>query len=134
VAGGVTYRSRERQRRRELLDHAQLGAVAFEAAEIRRLGGARDEVGTPGYVALKERLRRLRAVDPRVRFVYVFRFRPETGKVIYLGDSADPGAKDESLPGDDYPQATGSPGLQEIIRTGQRVEVDGNRGIVRILD
>jgi len=60
----------------------------------------------------------LKDVNPQVRFVYIFRFIPETGRVIYLGDSAKPGSKDESLPGSDYPQAGQSPGLQEIIRTG----------------
>jgi PAS domain S-box-containing protein len=67
---------------------------------------------------MKRRLMRLQSATPRVRFVYVFRFMPETGKVIFLGDSAKPGAADESLPGDDYPQAGQSPGLQEIIQSG----------------
>ena len=118
-AGWSAYQSSEVQRRRDLIDHAQLAAVAFDAAELRLLGGRRDDMGTPGYAALKARLRRAKAMVPLARFVYVFRHQPDTRKVIYLGDSAVPGAKDESLPGDEYTQAPESPGLQEIIRTGE---------------
>src|SRR5262245_28902232 len=104
--------------RDELLDDARRSTVAFGAAELAQLTATRDDLSTPVYVGVKERLRRLRLVDARVRFVYIFRHRPETGDVVYLADSANPGAKDESLPGNIYPQAAKSPGLQEIIRTG----------------
>lgn len=119
AAGWGSYRSYEARHRAELLDRARLGAVAFAAAEMRLLHATRADVGTAGYAALKERLRQLKSVDPRVRFAYVFRHQPGTTKVTYLADSANPGAKDESLPGDDYPQAADSPGLQEILRTGE---------------
>src|SRR5262245_55830144 len=105
--------------RRDLLEDARRSTVAFGAAELAQLTGSREDLGTPAYLAVKERLRRLRIVDARVRFVYIFRFRPETGDVIFLADSANPGAKDESLPGDLYREAPKSPGLQEIIRTGR---------------
>jgi PAS domain S-box-containing protein len=101
-----------------LTDDAQRCAAAFEPANLRLLTGTRADLQSPTYADVKRRLLRLKAVNQQVRFVYLFRFIPETGKVLYLGDSAVPGAKDESLPGDEYPQAAQSPGLQEIIRTG----------------
>lgn len=112
----------ERERTRileRLIDDAKRSAVAFDGAEMSRFAGTRADLGTPAYLTVKQRLRTLRSVNPSVRFVYVFRTVPETGKVIFLADSALPGATDESLPGDDYRQATESPGLQEILRTGR---------------
>ncbi len=103
----------------DLIDDAKRCAVAFEMGEMKALVGARADVATPEYALVKRRLMALQAVTPRVRFVYVFRALPAQKKVIYLGDSAKPGAKDESLPGDDYPQAAESPGLQRVIATGE---------------
>jgi PAS domain S-box-containing protein len=119
IAGGWIGKERERSRvLTELSDDTKRCAVAFEGAELRRLTGSRADTENPVYAATKRRLIELQAVNPRVRFVYIFRSLPETGKVIFLADSAVAGAKDESLPGDDYPEAAESPGLQEILQTG----------------
>ena len=117
-AGWLAARSTRTQILTDLTDDAARCAAAFDLANLRELAGTREDLARPVYPRVKQRLIRLRAVDPRVRFVYIFRFVPETGKVIFLADSAQPGAKNESLPGDDYPQAAQSPGLQLIIRTG----------------
>lgn len=120
VAGGWFGAGRERGRvLTELSDDTKRCAVAFEGAELRQLAGSRADLQNPVYAATKRRLIELQAVNPRVRFVYIFRSVPGTGKVIFLADSAVAGAKDESLPGDDYPEAAESPGLQEILKTGQ---------------
>lgn len=102
-----------------LLNNATLSAVAIEQSELARLTGTRADLGTAPCAAMKARLQKLSAVDPRVRFVYIFRAGPGPGTVVYLADSVQPGDNDESLPGDDYPQAATSPGLQAILRTGQ---------------
>ena len=119
AAGGVGYRLSAAAKGRQLIERVGLLAAAFEPENLPRLGGRRDDQGTADYQALKARLRRMKEADPQVRFVYLFRYLPESGKVIFLGDSAAPGAKDESLPGDEYRQAATSPGLQEIIRSNQ---------------
>lgn len=120
VAGGWVGKERERERvLTELSDDTKRCAVAFEGAELRRLTGSRADTENPVYAATKRRLIELQAVNPRVRFVYIFRSVPGTDKVIFLADSAVAGAKDESLPGDDYPEAAESPGLQEILKTGR---------------
>lgn len=118
VAGWLGMRAEREHMLEELMDDTKRCAVAFDGAELRRLTGSRADVQSPNYVATKRRLMELQAVNQRVRFVYLFRSAPETGQVIYLADSAKAGSKDESLPGDVYPQAAASPGLQQIMRTG----------------
>jgi PAS domain S-box-containing protein len=51
-------------------------------------------------------------------FVYLFRAMPEYPHVIFLADSEPAGSPDISLPGDDYPEAVASPGLQSILKNG----------------
>jgi len=119
LAAGWFARGRtERNATAALLDDAKRSAVAVESIDLAALAGTSADVENPVYATLKERLQRLVAVDPAVRFVYVFRHDPATGRVIFLADSANAGAPDESLPGDEYPQAAESPGLQEILLTG----------------
>jgi PAS domain S-box-containing protein len=121
AVGWLGYRREEHRAIAALLNDARRSAVAIDVAGLRPLAGTRADLTTGAYAALKQRLQALGAVDPRVRFVYVFRAEPATGRVIFLADSAAPGAADESLPGDEYPQAAQSPGLQEILRTGEPV-------------
>jgi PAS domain S-box-containing protein len=103
----------------ELLDNARRCAIAFDPAELRRLAGAPSDADTPMYRAVKERLQRFQAVDPDVRFVYIFRHLPARNEVVFLADSAAVGDKDESRPGDVYEEAADSPGLQAIIADGR---------------
>jgi PAS domain S-box-containing protein len=118
VAGWFGRDARRQRVTAELVSDAKRSAVAFDPAELRSLTGTRADLASPLYATVKNRLRNLRAVNPKVRFVYLFRSQPD-GQVVFLGDSALPGAKDESLPGDVYPQAPNSPGLQAILRTGE---------------
>jgi len=117
-AGWLGFRGEQQRVWAELIVETKRCAVAFRGAELRQLTGTRADLASPLYAEAKRRLIALQAVNAGVRFVYLFRSMPETGKVIYLGDSAKAGSKNESLPGDDYPQALNSPGLQEILRTG----------------
>jgi PAS domain S-box-containing protein len=118
-AGWFGYRQEEVRRTGALLDSATLSAAAFAASDLKELSGSRADLTTRGYAAVKTRLQRLDSAEPSIRFVYIFRRMGSEGAVVYLTDSAAPGAKDESLPGDDYPQAKASPGLQQILRTGE---------------
>jgi PAS domain S-box-containing protein len=116
AVGAWNYGARDDEIRAGLLQDARRSTVAFDPAVLAQLQGARSDLATPAYAQVKSRLRMLKAIDPRVRYVYLFRLRPETGKVVFLGDSTDPGASDESLPGDEYKEAPQSPGLQNILR------------------
>lgn len=123
IAGSVAGYWRFVQTRTEVLAQlvttAERCAVAFEPGELNRLSATRADLGTPTYASVKDRLMRLQAVDPSVRFVYLFRHVPGATGVTFLADSESPESKDISLPGDDYPEAPASPGLQEIIATGR---------------
>ena len=103
----------------KLIITAKRSAVAFEPAELKALTGTADDMKTSAYNAIKERLIRLCAVQPDVRLVYIFRQIPTTGRIIFLADSEPAGSKEMSLPGDGYPEAAKSPGLQSIIANGQ---------------
>lgn len=118
TAGWLGFQGERERVWAELIVDTKRSAVAFNGEELRGLTGTRADLTSPLYAETKRRLIELRAVNERVRFVYLFRSKPESDKVIYLGDSAKAGAKDESLPGDDYPQALDSPGLQDVLRTG----------------
>jgi PAS domain S-box-containing protein len=103
----------------DLLDNARRCAIAFDPAELGRLAGAPADADTAVYRSVKDRLSRFQAVDPSVRFVYIFRHLPAKDEVIFLADSAKTGDKDESKPGDVYKEAKESPGLQSIIADGR---------------
>lgn len=119
LVGVWTAREHDRSKREELMKDARRSAAAFDRAALALLTATRADVETPAYENFKARMQRLKAVDARVRFVYIFRADPATRAVVFIGDSAVKGAKDESLPGDPYPQASTSPGLQEILLTGE---------------
>ena len=87
AAGWTGYRREESRMLVTLLNVAQRSAVAIDPTELRRLTGTPADLTGGTYAAMKERLQKLRAVDPQVRFVYIFRFVPETGKVIFMADS-----------------------------------------------
>ena len=94
-------------------------AAAFDAEEVSRLSGTRSDLHTADYETVKRRLMRFRAIDPSVRFVYIFRQIPGTKRVIFLADSELPDSPEISQPGDEYAEAAQSPGLQEILGTGR---------------
>ncbi len=121
AAGWWGLRREESLIRADLILDATHCSVGFDPTELRLLAGARADLKSEVYTRVKNRLRRFHRVDPRIKFIYIFRHLPAKNKVIFLADSADPGASDESLPGDDYPEAPQSPGLQSIILDGQAV-------------
>lgn len=118
VAGRWGWVGAERDLRGELIRDALRCAAAFDAGELRALTATPADVEAPGYLETKARLKRFRQVDALVRFAYIFRVTPASGEVVFLADSEPENSADLSLPGDAYLEAAGSPGLQEILRTG----------------
>ncbi len=119
TAGAIGWWRAEEHRAfllRQWTDRAQRCAVAFLTPDLARLSGTRADLGTDAYAAVKERLMRLRAIGTGVRFIYLFRTTDTPGRVIFLADSEPEGSAAQSLPGDDYPEAVNSPGLQSILR------------------
>ena len=101
-----------------LLQRAESATAAFTSAETVQLSGTAADLDSPVYAAVKQRLQRIRLADPDVRFLYLFRFQPESGRVIFLADSEPSDSTEISLPGEDYPEAATSPGLQSILQHG----------------
>ncbi|MGH7956461.1 MAG: ATP-binding protein, partial [Opitutaceae bacterium] len=121
AVGGWSHRARNAAMRLELLEDARRSTVGFDAASLGRLSGSSKDVDNPDYQAAKDRLRKLKLVDPRVRYVYLLRFQPETGKLVFLADSAATGTTGESMPGKEYAPGARSTGLRAIIQTGHAV-------------
>ncbi|MBI2511638.1 MAG: PAS domain S-box protein [Opitutae bacterium] len=118
----IAWWSAERRRTalfQQLIDRAQHGAVAFASEDVAALTGTSADLNRPEYRAVKDRLIRLRAVSPGIRFVYLFRSTAQAGRVVFLADSEPETSAEMSKPGDDYPEAPNSPGLQLILRTHQ---------------
>jgi PAS domain S-box-containing protein len=116
----------QRTLRQELIDRAQHYAVAFVTDDMAVLNGTRTDLQQREYRAVKDRLLRLHAVSPGLRFVYLFRSTNEPGRVVFLADSEPENSPELSRPGDDYPEAIDSPGLQSVLRTHQPT-TDGPR-------
>ncbi len=118
-AGGWAYNRAETRALSELTANALRCAVAFHGGELKALTGTRADLQNPAYAVVKERLVELRHVQEGVRFVYIFRPKPGTNGVVFLADSEPAESSEVSLPGDDFPEAPDSPGLQSILANGR---------------
>ncbi len=121
AAGAGFWAASQRQAALEagLVARAERCAVAFVTEDTAALTGTPADAGTAAYLAVRDRLRRLRDVGGGVRFVYLFRSTSVPGRVVFLADSEPEDSPDHSAPGSDYPEALASPGLQEALRTHQ---------------
>lgn len=118
AVGAWCHQDRDRAMRAGLIEEARRALAALAVPDLRRLAGTRYDLGTEAYRALKERLGRLQAADPRVRFIVLLRHQPEAGRIVILADSAPPGAAGESVPGAEFARISPAPGLQTLVRTG----------------
>jgi diguanylate cyclase (GGDEF)-like protein/PAS domain S-box-containing protein len=96
---------------------ARTAAATLESTRIANLRGSKADIGTPGFDAVRDELRRVRDVNPDFRFVYLM--RPAAGgKVMaFLADAESPESPDYSAPGDLYD----GPSLElwQVYRSGQ---------------
>jgi diguanylate cyclase (GGDEF)-like protein/PAS domain S-box-containing protein len=93
-------------------------AATLEADRIAALHGSQADIGTPGFDAVRDELRRVRDVNPDFRFVYLM--RPDAGKpksLAFLADAESPESPDYSAPGDLYDGPSDS--LWRAYRSGQ---------------
>ncbi len=118
AAGAWNYRAREREARDQFVRTATRAAVTFDGAGLRR-PGADGGPEAPGYAAIRTRLQKFKAIDPRVRSFFVFRVQPDTGRVTLLADSGEePSAGRDQLPGSEQSRAAREAVWQEVLRTG----------------
>jgi len=91
--------------REVLLNDARIAVQSIDPVTVEALSGSPADLNDPAYLALKERMTRIRAVDPSIRFVYLIGQR-ENGEFFFYGDSEPPESEDYSPPGQLYPEAT----------------------------
>lgn len=94
---------------------ARTAAASFAAGDIRGVTAAAQELGTPAYDSIRQRLERIRRANPDARFVYLMIMRE--GTVSFLADAEPPESPDASQPGDLYPEASAA--LLEAFATGE---------------
>jgi hypothetical protein len=118
AVGTWSHQDRDRVMRASLVDEARRAIAAFEPVDLRRLTGTRLDLGTETYRAWKERLGRLKAVDPRLRSIVLLRLQPAPGPIVVLADATEPGATGELIPGAEYPRAAPAGSGWARLRTG----------------
>jgi len=87
-----------------LLSRALTAAASILPERVASLTGTPADEGTPEFEHLRDDLKRIKAVNPDCRFVYLMGMKD--GKEIFLVDAEPKGSKDYSRPGDIYPDAT----------------------------
>jgi PAS domain S-box-containing protein len=110
LIGGIaltiwTAQNESNSLRQQMLVKNRLVKEAFSINQIEQLTGSEADLSSPNYIAMKEDLIRIRAVDPQIRFVYFMGQRPD-GKIVFLVDSELPESVDYSPPGQEYPEAS----------------------------
>jgi PAS domain S-box-containing protein len=87
--------------RGRFLGEAKTAALSFSSADIEKLSGTSDDLGTPAYLRLKARLDQVRASVEGARFVYLLG-RKSNGTVFFYADSEPAGTSNESPAGQIY--------------------------------
>jgi diguanylate cyclase (GGDEF)-like protein/PAS domain S-box-containing protein len=96
---------------------ARTAAATLESARIANLTGTSADIGTPGFDAVRDELRRVRDVNSDFRFVYLM--RPAVGHpevMAFIADAESPESPDYSAPGDLYDGP--SKELWQVYRSG----------------
>ncbi len=91
--------------RNDLLIKSRLVNEGFTPDQVKGLTGSEADLSSPGYIAVKEELIRVRSADPFIRFLYFMGQRPD-GAVIFLVDSEPPESEDYSPPGQEFSEVT----------------------------
>jgi diguanylate cyclase (GGDEF)-like protein/PAS domain S-box-containing protein len=97
---------------------ARTAAATLESSRIANLTGSTADIGTAGFDAVRDELRRVRDVNPDFRFVYLMRPAADGKNMMaFLADAESPESPDYSAPGDLYDGP--SKELWEVFRSGQ---------------
>jgi diguanylate cyclase (GGDEF)-like protein/PAS domain S-box-containing protein len=107
----------DRLERARVTSLARTAAATLESARIAVLTGSPADIGTPGFDAVRDELRRVRDVNPDFRFVYLMRPAPGGKAMAFLADAESPESPDYSAPGDEYDGPSDE--LWSSFRTGQ---------------
>ncbi len=119
AVGFWNCRAREAEMTEQLVRVATRATVAFDGNELRRLAESRTNPAASAPRTVKARLQRFKAIDPRVRSIYIFQPDPESGRVLLLADSGESETDDQTLPGSASNHAVRAAVWQAVQRTGE---------------
>lgn len=110
ILGGVvmvawTVQDEDKRLREDLLTKSRLVEEGLSPDLVKGLTGTATDLTSPGYMALKEELIRVRSADPQIRFLYYLGLRSD-GAVMILVDSEPPDSPDYSPPGQVYSEVS----------------------------
>lgn len=91
--------------KRNLTERADTLAQVFTAEDLSTLFGSTEDLSSPDYINIKEKLLSIRRVNPDVRFIYINGME-DSGNLFFYADSEEDSSKDYSPPGEIYPEAT----------------------------
>lgn len=107
IAGGLltlwTAQQQDDQLRTDLLIKAKIAAENINPAMIGVLTGTPTDITSPDYRYLKEKLAKIRAADPSIRFAYLMGQRQQ--EIFFFVDSEPADSQDYSPPGQVYTEA-----------------------------
>lgn len=100
-----TVQREDSQLRTDLLIKIRYMSGDINKEALVELTGSESDLGTPAYLALKDKMIQFKAEDPQIRFVYLMGQRPD-GTVFFYADSEPPDSQNYSPPGQLYSEAS----------------------------
>lgn len=115
---GFVTQTGDRLERQRVQSLAGTAAALLDPDQVAALRGHPDDAGTPAFEAVRSQLKRLHAVNPDFRFVYLMRpVADSPDQLVFLADAEPADSSDYSAPGDIYDGP--STVLLRVYRTGQ---------------
>jgi PAS domain S-box-containing protein len=110
LAGGMalTFWSVQREdnlQRTDLLTKTRYLSKDLCTRDLINLTGSESDLGSPGYITLKNQMIQIASGYPEIRFAYLTGQRPD-GTIFFYMDSEPPGSAEYSPPGQAYPEAS----------------------------
>lgn len=109
IVGGVisvySAHLKDEQLRNQILTETRLAAAGINFDTILNFSATDADLTNSEYIAMKEKMTRVKAAEPMSRFVYVMGQR-DNGSVFFYVDSEEPGTSGYSPPGQDYTEVS----------------------------
>jgi PAS domain S-box-containing protein len=106
------------QMRSDLLQQAKLVSAAVDMEFVPTLSGTEKDMAAPGFIKLRDRLARARAVNPKCRFLYLLGQKRD-GTIFFSLDTEPEDSGDYSPPGQAYTEAPDW--IRDVFKTGLAV-------------
>lgn len=100
-----------------LLERTETLSELVSAEDINHLKGNEQDLKSPVYNLIKQRLTKVRSLNHDIRFIYIMGLRKQDQDAFFYVDSEDPSSDDYSYPGQSYPE--GIADVKSIYETKQ---------------